>query len=503
MTAMLERIRIFDTTLRDGEQTPGASLAPNEKLLIARQLDRLGVDAIEGGTPVTSKGESEAMKLIVSEGLKAEIYGLARVVKGDVDAVADTGAKYVHLFIATSDLHLREKLHMSRDQAIERSLETIDYARSRGLLVEFSAEDSTRSDLDYLKRVYEAVQDAGVIRINIPDTVGVMTPTKMQLLVKELRSTLKVPLSVHCHNDFGMAVANTMIGLEAGADQAHVTINGLGERAGNAALEEVITAINLLYGKKTGVDTSLIYQTSQLVSRLTRVPVQPNKAIVGDNAFTHISGIHTHGLVAQPLTYEPIPPEFVGRRRRFIAGKHAGTHGVKAELDEMGIYPNDTQLKQIVGKVKDIGDTGKTVTDTELFAITKDVMGIAADEVKQPVQLAELAVMTGTKMTPTASVRLIIDEKEFAAAETGVGPVDAAMRAIQRVTMDLVNVKLKEYRLEALTGGSNAVAEVVIRVEDKEGNEVSARAANEDIVKASVDAMINGINRLLQQRPKK
>ena len=503
MTAMLERIRIFDTTLRDGEQTPGASLAPNEKLLIARQLDRLGVDAIEGGTPVTSKGESEAMKLIVSEGLKAEIYGLARVVKGDVDAVADTGAKYVHLFIATSDLHLREKLHMSRDQAIERSLETIDYARSRGLLVEFSAEDATRSDLDYLKRVYEAVQDAGVIRINIPDTVGVMTPTKMQLLVKELRSTLKVPLSVHCHNDFGMAVANTMIGLEAGADQAHVTINGLGERAGNAALEEVITAINLLYGKKTGVDTSLIYQTSQLVSRLTRVPVQPNKAIVGDNAFTHISGIHTHGLVAQPLTYEPIPPEFVGRRRRFIAGKHAGTHGVKAELDEMGIYPNDTQLKQIVGKVKDIGDTGKTVTDTELFAITKDVMGIAADEVKQPVQLAELAVMTGTKMTPTASVRLIIDEKEFAAAETGVGPVDAAMRAIQRVTMDLVNVKLKEYRLEALTGGSNAVAEVVIRVEDKEGNEVSARAANEDIVKASVDAMINGINRLLQQRPKK
>ena len=500
---MLERIRVFDTTLRDGEQTPGASMSPENKLLVARQLDRLGVDAIEAGTPVTSKGEFEAMKLIASEGLKAEIYGLARVIKGDVDAVADSGAKYVHLFIATSDLHLREKLHMTREQAIERSLAAIDHAKSRGLLVEFSAEDATRSDLDYLKKFYRAVQDAGVIRINIPDTVGVMTPPKMLNLVKELRSALKVPLSLHCHNDFGMAVANTLTGLEGGADQVHVTINGLGERAGNAALEEVIIALNLLYGKKTGVEPNLIYQTSQLVSKLTGIPVQPNKAIVGDNAFTHISGIHTHALVAEPLTYEPIPPALVGRRRRFIAGKHAGTHGVKAELEEMGVYPNDVQLKEVVSRVKDLGDKGKTVTDSELFAITREVMGITAEETTKPVQLAELAVMTGTKVTPTASVRLIIDGKEFSSAETGVGPVDAAMRAIQRVTMDLVNVRLREYRLEALTGGSNAVAEVVIRVEDKDGNEVSARAANEDIVKASVDAMITGMNRLLQRRPKK
>ncbi len=503
VTAMLERIRIFDTTLRDGEQTPGASMTPEAKLLIARQLDRLGVDAIEGGTPITSKGEFEAMRLIASEGLRAEVYGLARVVKGDVDAVADTGAKYVHLFIATSDLHLREKLHMTREQAIERSLEAIDHAKSRGLLVEFSAEDATRTDLDYLKTFYRAIQDAGVTRINIADTVGIMTPPRMFEFVRELRSTLKVPLSVHCHDDFGMAVANTLMGLEGGADQAHVTINGLGERAGNAALEEVVAAVNLLYGKKTGVDSTLIYQTSQLVSKLTNILVQPNKAIVGDNAFTHISGIHTHGLVAQPLTYEPIPPEFVGRRRRFIAGKHAGTHGIRAELEEMGVYPNETQLKEIVSRVKDLGDKGKTVTDTELLTITREVMGITVEEAKRPVQLAELAVMTGTKMTPTASVRLVINGKEFSSAETGVGPVDAAMRAIQRVTMDLVNVRLKEYRLEALTGGSNAVAEVVIRVEDKDGNEVSARAANEDIVKASVEAMITGINRLLQQRPKR
>jgi len=493
-------VRIFDTTLRDGEQTPGAALNPEKKLIIARQLDRLGVDALEAGTPVTSKGEFEGMKLIVAEGLKAEIYGLARVVKGDVDAVADTGAKYVHLFIATSDLHLKYKLRMTREQAVQRSLEAIDYARSRGLLVEFSAEDATRTDLVYLKQIFKAVEEAGVIRINIPDTVGIMTPPKMEALVKELHSTLKVPLSVHCHDDFGMAVANTLAGLEAGAEQAHVTINGLGERAGNASLEEVVTSLNLLYNRKTGIISPLIYQTSQLVSKLTGIPVQPNKAVVGDNAFTHVSGIHTHGLVAEPLTYEPIPPELVGARRRLTAGKHAGSHGIRAELEEMGVYPDEAQLKRIVAKVKDLGDKGRTVTDSELLNIAREVMGIEIQEGKRPVELGELAVMTGTNMTPTASVRLIIDEKPFSSAETGVGPVDAAMRAIQNVTTDLIHVRLKEYRLEALTGGSDAVAEVVIRVEDNEGNEVSARAANEDIVKASVDAMILGINRLLMKK---
>jgi len=496
----LGRVRIFDTTLRDGEQTPGAALNPQNKLIIARQLERLGVDAIEAGTPITSKGEFEGMRLIVSEELKAEVYGLARVVKGDVDAVADTGAKYVHLFIATSDLHLKYKLHMTREEAIQRALEAIDYARSRGLLVEFSAEDATRTDLAYLKQICKAVEEAGVIRVNIPDTVGIMTPAKMENLVKDLRTTLKVPLSVHCHDDFGMAVANTLAGLEAGADQAHVTVNGLGERAGNASLEEVVTSLKLLYNRETRIDTTLIYQTSQLVSKLTGIPVQPNKAIVGDNAFTHVSGIHTHGLVEKPLTYEPIPPELVGARRRLIAGKHAGSHGIRAELEEMGIYPDDDQLKTIVAKVKDMGDRGRTVTDSELLSVAREVIGITAEKEKRPVELTELAVMTGTNMTPTASVRLIIEEKPFSSAETGVGPVDAAMRAIQRVTTDLVHVRLKEYRLEALTGGSDAVAEVVIRVEDKDGNEVSARAANEDIVKASVDAMILGINRLLMKR---
>lgn len=494
-------IRIFDTTLRDGDQTPGVFLAPEDKVTIARQLDRLGVDAIEAGTPVSSRGEFESARLIVKEGLNAEIYGLARVVKGDVDAVVGSGLKYIHLFIATSNIHLQHKLRMTREQAIQKSLEMIDYAKSHGMFVEFSAEDATRTEISFLKKFFKAVVKAGVTRINIPDTVGIMTPDKMYQLVKEIKSTVNVPISVHCHNDFGMAAANSLAGIEAGAKQVHVTINGLGERAGNAALEETVTALNLLYGKKMHIRNELIYQTSQLVSKLTRIPIQPNKAIVGANAFTHESGIHTHGLVTMPLTYEPIPPEFVGRSRKIIPGKHSGRHGIKAQLEDWGLRPTDGQVKEITDQVRAMGEKGKVVTDADLMDIAKSVMGDAFVEEKKIIELSELAVMTGTRMTPTASIRVILNDKEYTAAEIGVGPVDAAMRALQKITKDL-NVSLKEYRLEALTGGSDAVAEVIIKVEDKDGNTVSARAAREDIVKASIEAMIIGINRLLlRQRP--
>ncbi|MDQ1279437.1 MAG: 2-isopropylmalate synthase [Thermoproteota archaeon] len=498
----LDKIRIFDTTLRDGDQTPGVFLTPADKATIARQLDRLGVDAIEAGTPITSAGELESVRLIAKEGLRAEVYGLARVVKEDVDAVVSSGAKYTHIFIATSDLHLKHKLRMTREQALQKSLEIIDYAKSCGLTVEFSPEDATRTDLDFLKKFCIAVDEAGVIRINIPDTVGIMTPNKMYQLVKEVKSVLKVPISVHCHNDFGMAVANSLAGVEAGADQIHVTINGLGERAGNAALEEVVTSLNLLYEKKTEVKTEMIYQTSQLVSKLSRIPVQPNKAIVGENAFTHESGIHTHGLISMPLTYEPIPPEFVGQRRKIVAGKHSGRHGIKAALEEVGLHPTEEQVREVVEKVREIGEKGRVVTDEDLMSIARDVMGEVAEEEKKIIELSELSVMTGTKMMPTASVRVTIDGKEFSSAEIGVGPVDAAMRAIQKATAGLVNAKLKEYRIEALTGGSDAVAEVMIKVEDDSGNVVSARAAREDIVKASVEAMVNGVNRLLLRQKK-
>jgi isopropylmalate/citramalate/homocitrate synthase-like protein len=500
MSTSIGKVRIFDTTLRDGEQTPGASLTPDEKVVIARQLDRLGVDAIEAGTPITSKGELMGVKLVAREGLKAEIYGLARMLIEDVDAVLETDVNHVHLFIATSDIHLKHKLRMTREQALQRTLEIIDYAKDHGLIVEFSAEDASRTDLTYLKRVYKEVDEAGVTRLNIPDTVGIMTPKMMYNLVKEVKSTVKTPISVHCHNDFGMAVANTLAGVEAGADQAQVSVNGLGERAGNASLEEVVIALNLLYKKRSNVVPELIYQTSQLVARLTGIPVQPNKAVVGENAFTHEAGIHTHGITALPLTYEPIDPKLVGRRRKLVAGKHAGAHGIKVELDELGLHPSDEQLQEIVVKVKEIGDRGRIVTDAELIDIARYVMGEAAVEEEKIIILEELAVMTGTRMIPTASVRVVLDGKDFSSAQTGVGPVDAAMKAIQTITSSIVNVNLKEYRLEALTGGSNAVAEVIIKVEDVDGNSVSSRSAHEDIVKASVNAMITGINKLLIRR---
>ena len=498
--ARMGRIRIFDTTLRDGEQTPGVALTPEEKVVIARQLDRLGVDAIEAGMPITSKGELASVKLIAREGLQAEIYGLARMLEKDVDAVLASDVRYVHLFIATSDIHLKHKLKMTRDEAVQRTLKLIDYAKDHGLIVEFSAEDATRTDLAYLQRIYTEVDAAGVTRINIPDTVGIMTPKKMATLVQDVRSVVKTPLSVHCHDDFGMAVANTLAGLEAGADQAQVTVNGLGERAGNASLEEVVISLNLLYQQQTTVVPKLLYQTSQLVSRLTGIPVQPNKAVVGENAFTHEAGIHTHGVLAAPLTYEPIAPELVGRRSKLVAGKHAGAHGIKVELAELGLHPTNGQLREIVTKIKEVGDRGRLVTDADLLDVARDVMGVAAVEEEQIISLQELSVMTGTQMTPTASVRVVLDGKDFSSAETGVGPVDAAVKAIQKITSRLVNVNLKEYRLEALTGGSDAVAEVIIKVEDIHGNIVSSRSANEDIVKASVNAMITGINRLLRMR---
>jgi 2-isopropylmalate synthase len=323
-----------------------------------------------------------------------------------------------------------------------------------------------------------------------------MIPRTTFELFKELKTFIKVPLSAHCHNDFGLAVANSLAAVEAGAEQVHTAVNGLGERAGNAALEEVVTTLHVVYGYKTNINTRLLYSTSRMVASLSGVSVQVNKAIVGENAFAHESGIHTRGVTEQPLTFEPINPELVGRTRKLVAGKLAGKSGIQAELNEIGIHPTDKQLTEIVQRVKELGDKGKMVTDADLIALTSAVMGEVIGEEKI-VDLCDMAVVTGIKVIPTASVRLTLDGKEYIAAETGVGPVDAALKAIQKLTSNLENIKLSEYRLEAITGGSNAVAEVVIKVEDEKGNIVSARAAREDIVMASVEAMINGINKCL------
>jgi len=492
-------IRIFDTTLRDGEQTPGVSLTREEKLEIARQLTRLGVDAIEAGFPISSEGEAAGVKLVAGEGLSAEVYALARASSQDIDAALRCDVGYLHIFVATSDLHLQHKLRFSREQALEKAVQAVSYAKEHGLVVEFSAEDATRSDSEYLGRVFRAVCDVGADRVNIPDTVGVTSPTVMQGIVRSVRGAVDRPISVHCHDDFGLAVANSLAGIEAGAVQAHVTVNGIGERAGNASLEELVMALHQLAGKKTRVNTTLLYETSRLVAKITGVVVQPNKAIVGDNAFGHESGIHTHGVSAEASTYEPFDPALVGRRRWFQAGKHAGAHGIAAQLAEMGLSPTTEELAQIVSRVKDLADKGKTVTDADLLAIAETVTSsFAADS--NPVSLVDFAVMTGIGVVPTASVRIKINGSQYVSSETGVGPVDSAMKAIQKLTDLLVHVRLKEYRLEAITGGSDALAEVLVKVEDDSGVTVSARTTGEDVVRASAEAMILGINKLLLKR---
>ena len=494
----MEKIRIFDTTLRDGEQTPGVTVTPDQKVQIAIKLDELGVDAIEAGFPIVSQGEMQAIKTIVNQGLKAEVCGLARAVETDIDAAIKCDLKYIHTFIATSDIHMQFKLKMSPEQVLERAVNAVDYCKKHGLQVEFSAEDATRSDRYFLLKVLSAVTDAGVDRIDIPDTVGYRTPDYMAQIVKDVRNITRVPVSVHCHNDFGLAVANAIAGINAGAACAHVTVNGLGERAGNASLEEFVMALEILYNKKHNINTSLIYETSKFVSNTMGIIVQPNKAIIGENAFGHESGIHTHGIINNPLTYEPIAPELVGRKRWLQAGKHAGAHGIRAMLEEFSITPTDEQLHVIVERQKDIADKGKPITTSELLSIAGEVMG--NPEFEEKFKLYDFHIVTGMNIIPTAVVRLNAEGNDLIASEIGVGPVDAALKAIQKISGEMANIKIREYRLDSITGGSDAQAEVTVKVEDKNGNIVSARKAGEDIVVASVQAMMDAINKVLLRK---
>jgi 2-isopropylmalate synthase len=495
------KVRIFDTTLRDGEQSPGVSLSPEQKLAIAKKLDELGVDAMEVGFPVVSVGEQQAIKMITESGLRAEICGLARANKKDIDAAVDSGLNYIHTFIATSDIHMQYKLKLTKDEVLAKAIEAVEYGKSRGLQVEFSAEDATRSDREFLKKVFSEVAKAGADRVDIPDTVGYSTPQYIAEITKDAIAASKLPISVHCHNDFGLAVANAISGIQAGAQCAHVTINGIGERAGNASLEEFVMAIQCLqFDKKweTGIKTELIYDTSRYISNLVGVPVQPNKAIVGENAFGHESGIHTHGVLCNPLTYEPISPELVGRKRWLQVGKHAGIHGMSEMLKEYGVVPDKEQTKKILKKVKALGDQGKQVTDVELLSIASEILGERG--IKRLVQLTGFSVSTGIGTMPYAFVKLNIDGKDLFATDFGVGPVDASLNAIQKITGEISKVRIKEYGLASIAGGSNALCEVTIKVEDPYGNMASAKSIGEDIVTTSVQAMIDGINRIMLKK---
>lgn len=419
---------------------------------------------------------------------------MARGVISDIDAVLKTAAKGVHLVIPSSDLHLEYKLKKTREEVLEITADTTQYAKDHGLTVELSAEDATRSDLEFLTRMFKAGVNAGADRLCPCDTVGVLMPERTSELFSELKKRFRnVPLSVHCHDDFGLAVANSIIALKSGADQAHVTMNGLGERAGNASLEEIAVALKANYNVNLTIKTELLYETSRLVSRITEFPLQPNKAIVGDNAFVHESGMHTHGILANPLTYEPFPPELIGRTRRIASGKHSGSHGIKASLNEMGLEPNSEQLKEIFLRVKSLGDKGKRVSDADLQAIAEAVMELPTI---RPIKLEEITVVTGDRVTSTASVRLNLNGKMLTEAATGVGPVDAAINAIKKAVGIVEPIQLENYSVKAITGGTNAVTEVAVRI-SKGDRKATAIGVNEDIVIASVQAMLSGMNVLM------
>ncbi len=486
-------VNFLDTTLRDGEQTPGVSLSSDDKLTIARHLDALGVDVIEAGSAVTSEGERKAIKAISSEGLRAEICSYVRAVPGDVDLALDCNVDSIHLVIPVSDLHIKSKLKSDRKSVMRMAVEVTEYAKDHGLTVELSGEDASRAETDYLVSLYQAGIEAGADRLCFCDTVGLLVPERAFETFKGL-SKLKAPVSVHCHDDFGLATSNTIAALRGGASQAHVTVNGIGERGGNTCLEEVVMTLESLYQIDTGIKCEELYSLSRQVSRLTGIPVAPNKALVGDNAFTHEAGIHVHGLLADTSTYEPIKPETVGRKRRIVLGKHAGRSSVEMSLRELGITCEMTQMEDILARVKNMGDKGKRVTDADLQTIAEIVLSIHR---KPKVRLKEFTVVSGNKVTPTASVRLAVNGSDVLEAGTGVGPVDASINAIRRAVSGVTDIRLEEYHVDAITGGTNALVEVWVTMVMGDRT-ITARGAREDIIMASVEAVLEGINRLMQ-----
>jgi len=499
LDSLPKRVEIFDTTLRDGEQTPGIALSAEDKLRIAEALSDLGVDVIEAGFPIISVGERAAIKKIVSLGLNARVCGLARCRKEDIDAAIDCDLDYVHTFIATSKIHMEHKLKMTPEQVMAKAVESVEYAKSHGLTVEFSCEDATRTELPFLKEMHLAVQAAKVDKINMPDTVGTMSPPAMEFLVKEVMPITKVPLSLHCHNDFGLAVANSFAGVRYGARQVHVCVNGLGERAGNAALEEVVLGLMAFYGTRTNVDSRKISSVSKLVSTMTRIPIPDNKAVVGNNAFAHESGIHVHGVLKEPSTYEAFSPELIGMQRSIIVGKHTGAHSIKQKLIEYGVELSEEQVAKLLEQIKKLADSGKHVDDAELVALAYHLIGQDKSE-RRSINLKEFAVFTGVNITPTAVVALDFDGEVRRGSQMGIGPVDAALNAIRSVLKD--KVSLEEYRLNAITGGSDALCEVSVKVRmDGDGKVVSVgKSVGSDIVNVSVEATIEAIDRLYMRK---
>jgi len=487
-----EEVTVFDTTLRDGEQTPGIAFTFEQKLEIARQLSAIGVHVIEAGFPASSKAENETVTAIKKLGLEAKICGLARSVKTDVDACLDCDVDMVHVFIPTSDIQRINTINKSREEVLEITDNIIHYIREHTSQCMFSAMDATRTDWDYLIEVFRTAAHAGATIINVPDTVGIISPSGMKTLVTRIAREVDCPIDVHCHNDFGLAVANTIAAVEAGASQVQVTVNGLGERAGNADLAQTVMIMESMYRIKTGIRKERLVETSRLISRFSGIGITPTQPVVGENVFSHESGIHSHGVIKNSATFEPgiMTPEMVGHRRRLTLGKHVGRHAVRQMLTDVHVEPNDSQLDIIVEKVKSIASKGKRVTDADLYEIAESVMGIELNH--KMFDLQDIAIMTGNHMIPTASVKAMVQGKEHIFSSVGNGPVDAALNAIFGIVP--ARVQLKEFNIEAIAGGSDAMCHVTIAVEDELGRIFDASGSGDDIVLASVEALVNAIN---------
>jgi len=490
----VNNLRFLDTTLRDGEQTPGVSLDPDQKFEIATRLSDIGIDVIEAGSAAASDGEREAIKRIADAGLAAEICTFVRALHLDIDYAADCNADVVHLVVPVSDLHIAKKLRKTREDVVAMAMDAVEYAKSRGLIVELSGEDASRADQQFLHSIFAAGVERGADRLCFCDTVGLLTPEKVAEFIPPLAKI--APLSIHCHDDLGFALTNTMAALKAGASCAHVTVNGLGERAGNTPFEEVVMALEVLYGYPTRIKKEQIYLLSNLVSRHTGVPLAVNKAIVGEMAFTHESGIHAHGVIREPSTYESVRPEMVGRKRRIVLGKHSGSASIEAALHEMNYAADSKQMKEILKRIKQLGDDGKRITDTDLMAVADAVLAIQCDPV---IKMRQFTATSGSHMIPTASVTLVVNGVEMTGAATGDGPVDAAMEVLRKCVADVADIRLEEYHVDAIQGGTDALVEVTVRL-SKDGKIITSRGARTDIIMASVEAMIAGMNRLLRDR---
>ncbi|MCW7753043.1 2-isopropylmalate synthase [Desulfobotulus sp. H1] len=503
---MNNRVIIFDTTLRDGEQSPGASMNTQEKIRIARRLEELGVDVIEAGFPAASDGDFDAVRRIAASVERVQVAALCRASKGDIDraweAIKEAKHPRIHTFLATSELHMKYKLQMDRETVLRKAVEAVRYAKTLTDNVEFSAEDGSRSDRDFLCRVFAAVIEAGATTVNLPDTVGYAVPEEYAALVRYVMTRTpgmdKAVLSVHCHNDLGLATANTLAALAAGARQAEVTINGIGERAGNTALEEVVMAINTrknVFGLETGIDTTKIYPVSRTVREITGMIVQPNKAIVGANAFAHESGIHQDGVLKNPMTYEIMQPETVGlAKNNLVLGKHSGRAAIRARLEAMGYTLEPDQINVIFTQFKDLADKKKSIQDEDLEALVTENVLRANDLF----EVGDVQISCGNTFHPMAGVTIRREGVLLGPVFTsGNGPIDAVLNAIMQLTG--MCPELLRFTVSAITGGTDAQGEVTVRI--KEGDRVAmGRGADLDIVTASARAFVNGLNRLVAMK---